>query len=421
MPPTLSLLTRNKDFRKLFAAELIMFGGDWFVMIPLLTLLPKLTGSGLWGGLILAVDTALMALLLPYTGTIADRLDRRRIMLVANVVSVLAALVLLLVRDAGTVWLAIAGIGTIAAAKAFYSPAASAALPNVVDPDDLPAANALAGSAWGTMLIVGGSLGGVVAARFGPYACFWIAAGCLSLAALLLWRVRRPFQARGDDEPVAARPFAAVVEALRYIGQRPRVAALVTVKSAVGLGNGVLGTFPVLVAVYFAVDDPELAVGLMFAARGAGALIGPLFMRKVLQRRSWLLPGLAISMAVYGIGYLGVAVVPWFWLALPLIMIAHFAGGGNWVMSNYALQSEVPDALRGRVFATDMMIATLSVSISVLTAGFLVDHVNARVLVGGFATVTLLYAVIWRLVTMRIMRRAPRVEEPVDPAPATLP
>ena len=59
----------NRDFRRLFLAELVVFGADWFVMVPLLVLLPELTGSGVWGALVLAVDTGIIALLLPYTGT----------------------------------------------------------------------------------------------------------------------------------------------------------------------------------------------------------------------------------------------------------------------------------------------------------------------------------------------------------------
>ena len=132
MSPTLSVLVRNRDFRHLFLAELVVFGADWFVMVPLLVLLPELTGSGVWGALVLAVDTGTTALLLPYAGTIADRFDRRKVMMVANVGALAGVLLLLGVRSAGTAWLALAAIALVAVAKAFYSPAAQAALPNVL-------------------------------------------------------------------------------------------------------------------------------------------------------------------------------------------------------------------------------------------------------------------------------------------------
>ncbi|MEV4762313.1 MFS transporter [Micromonospora chokoriensis] len=407
MASTLSVLTGNRSFRNLFLAELVVFGADWFVMVPLLVLLPHLTGSGVWGALVLAVDTGIVALLLPYTGTIADRFDRRKIMIAANVAALAGVLLLLGVRGAGTAWLALVAIGVVAVAKAFYSPAAQAALPNVLEPHELAAGNAVAGSAWGTMTVVGASLGGVLSTVAGPYACFWVAAVGLAMAAGLATRIRRPLQAPRDASRPAQRTWAAVREALGYIGHRPRVLALVTVKSAVGLGNGVLTVFPLLAGVY---GVGPLGAGLLFAVRGAGALVGPILMRRVLTRRAWLLPGLALSMSFYGLSYLGASVVRWFPLVLLLVFVAHFAGGSNWVISNFALQGEVPDHLRGRVFATDMMLATLAISVSQLAVAMVVDVVDERVVLAGCGLITVVYAVGWRIATRRLSLTDPATD-----------
>lgn len=408
MSPTVSVLVRNRDFRNLFLAELVVFGADWFVMVPLLVLLPALTGSGVWGALVLAVDTGTTALLLPYTGTIADRFDRRKIMMVANLGALAGILLLLGVRDAGTAWLALVSIAAVAVAKAFYSPAAQAALPNVLDPADLAAGNAVAGSAWGTMTVVGASLGGMLSAAAGPYVSFWVAAGALAGAAGLAALIRRPLQAPRDPAAATPRTWAAIREALHYIAHRPRVLALVTVKSAVGLGNGVLTVFPLLAGVY---GVGSIGTGLLFASRGAGALVGPILMRRVLSNRAWLLTGLALSMSLYGLAYVGVSLVDWFPLVLVLVFLAHLGGGSNWVMSNYALQGEVPDRLRGRVFATDMMLATLAISVSQLVVALVVDRVDERTVLAGCGLVTLVYAVGWRLATRRLSLTEP-VEEP---------
>ncbi|MFC7527696.1 MFS transporter [Actinoplanes sp. GCM10030250] len=408
MPSAFSVLTRNRDFRRLFGAELVVFGADWFVMVPLLVLLPELTGSGVWGALVLAADTGIIALLLPYTGTIADRMDRRKILILSNSAAFLSVLLLFAVRSAATAPLALVAVGAIAVSKAFYSPAASAALPNVVDAEDLPAANTVAGSAWGTMTVVGASLGGVVSSAFGPYACFAVTAICLLTGTVLTAGIRRPMQApRGAQAP--ERPMHALFEALRYIAARPRLRALVTVKSAVGLGNGVLTVFPLIAAAH---GVGAIGAGLLFALRGAGALIGPLVMRPVLNRPAWLLPGLALSMGLYGVGYLGVAFAPWFPLVLALVFVAHFAGGTNWVLSNFALQAEVPDELRGRVFATDMMLATLAIAISQLGAGAVIDHVDPKVIIATCALITLTYAIGWRIATRRLAPVAPAHETP---------
>ena len=214
MGASFSVLARNRDFRRLFAAELVVFGADWFVMVPLLVLLPKLTGSGVWGAFVLAADTGINALLLPYAGTVADRLDRRKILIIANVAALLCVLLLFAVRSAATAPLALVAVGAMAVAKAFYSPAATAALPNVVDPDDLAAANAISGSAWGTMTVVGASLGGVVSGVFGPDASFGITVACLLLAATLTTLIRRPLQVARADVAVQ-RAWPALIEALR--------------------------------------------------------------------------------------------------------------------------------------------------------------------------------------------------------------
>jgi MFS family permease len=392
----------------LFGAELVVFGSDWFVMVPLLVLLPELTGSGVWGALVLAADTGITAILLPFTGTIADRFDRRKILMAANLAALVAVLLLFAVRSAATAPLALVAVGAVAAAKAFYTPAATAALPNVVDPEDLAAANAIGGSAWGTMTIVGASLGGVVSSAFGPYASFAVTVFCLALAVVLTARIRRPLQAPRMAGAPSPRPWPALIEGLRYVRARPRLRALVTVKSAVGLGNGVLTIFPLLAGRY---GVGALGAGLLFAVRGAGALVGPFAMRPILTHRSWLLPGLALSMSLYGLGYLGVAFSPWFPLVLALVFVAHFAGGTNWTLSNFALQGEVPDRLRGRVFATDMMLATVSIAISQLGAAAVVDFVDERVILAGCGLITLTYAIGWRIATRKLSLAPTPVEQ----------
>jgi MFS family permease len=398
--PVLSVLTRNRDFRYLFLAELVVFGADWFAVIPLVGLLHDLTGSALPFALALASDNTVNALLLPFAGAVADRLDRRRIMITANLVAVGSIALLFAVRSPTLAFIGPVAIGLAAASKAFYSPAASAALPNLVAKQDLSAANALAGSAWGTMLVVGASLGGLLNQVTNAYVCFGVTVVSLVVAASLAWRIQSKMQTErsGDNRKRAIR------ESLSYIRHHPRVLSLVTVKSAVGVGNGVLAVFPILATEVFAKGNG--ATGLLFAARGLGALVGPFLLRRFLTRPTRLLPGLALSMVAYGVAYIGVALSPWFGLVLVLVVVAHIAGGGNWMMSNYALQLEVPDELRGRVFATDMMIAMLAISASVLFAGVLEDHVDPRIPVAICGALTLVYGIGWRLATRRLMRTA---------------
>jgi MFS family permease len=396
-----SLLTQNRDFRRLFLSQLITNGADWFLMVPVLVLLTDLTGGGFWGGVVLAVETGTVALLLPYAGTIADRVDRKRMMVGANVAACIAVCGLFLVRGHLAGPIAAVAVAVLASAKAFYGPAANSALPNLVAPTELSAAMAVAGSTWGTMTVVGSSLGGVLASLLSPYVCFAAVAVLLAVSAALSWGIHQPTQVTQIETAQHADAWPAIREALGYLRRRPRLMSLVTVKAAVGVGNGLLVAFPLL-ALHYGVG--AMGVGLMYAVRGLGSLLGPFVLRRVLNRTEWLLPGLSISMAAYGVAYLAVAAVDWFPVALLGIFVAHAAGGGNWVMSAYAIQRAVPDELRGRVGATDTMIAMIAVTASQLVAGMFVDSVDTRVLVAGCALTTLAYAGGWRVVTRRIER-----------------
>lgn len=405
MKPYLDLLRREKDFRRTYLGQLIALGGDWFAIVPLLILLPSLTGSGVWGAMVLAVDTLVFALVGPYAGTVVDRLDRRRVIVVANTVAGLSALLLVLVRSEATAWIALVAISLVAGAKSFSQPAATAAIPNLVDPEDLSTASVLNGASWGTMLAVGAALGGLVAGTLGTTVCFVLDAVLLLGAAALTASTKRPFS--DPSTPARERRPARqdIAEALGYARREKRVLALITCKSGPAFGNGALSLFPLYGAAAFGLG--ELGIGLMFSARGVGALVGPLVMRRRATDPQLLYTVLASSMAVFGLGYLALGVTDRFWLVLLLLVVAHAGGGANWILSTYGLQTVVPDTLRGRVFSTDYTLATLVIAGSQVAFGLASDHVAARTLLAVAGGMVLVYAGLWWLATRRLRRPAP--------------
>lgn len=400
MRAALALLRRNGDYRRTFLSSLITSGGDWFALIPLLALLHHLTGGGLAGALVLAADTAVFALLSPYAGTVADRLDRRLIIVVTEALCAGLALLLLLVDGRGTIWLAVVAIGGIAAAKAFATPAESAAIPNLVAPQDLALASVLNGVGWGSMLAVGAALGGLSAAAFGTRACFVIDAVSFVTSALLVSRCRTPFQGPRD---VGSHPGfrEAVREAVVFARSDRVVLALIAVKPGVAFANGALVLFPLLSDGVFHVGATGL--GLLYAARGFGAVVGPLLLGRRGRdgRAMWWVLATAISSC--GLLYVGVAVAPWFWLAVVLVALAHLGGGANWTVSTYGLQRRVPDRVLGRISSADFMLVTLVIALNQVLAGLLSDSVGTRVLVAAFGLASVVYAGVW-LVATRSLR-----------------
>lgn len=195
----LALLRRNRDFRRLYAASLISLGGDWFLLIALFGLALELTSSPITLALLIVAQDIPFFFLSPVGGHLADRLDRRTLMVVCDLARAVLCLGSLLVRDAETMWLAYLLLAVISCFAAAFDPASSAAFPNLVDDRDLGPANALFGSLWGTMLAVGAALGGIVAAALGRDTAFVVDAVSFALSAVLIWRIRSRFSRGGPS------------------------------------------------------------------------------------------------------------------------------------------------------------------------------------------------------------------------------
>ena len=396
---SIDLLRRNRDFRRLFLASAISLGGDWFLFVALGGLLLEATGKATAVGFMIFAQEVPVFLATPWAGWLADRLDRRRLMIACDLArTVICASFLLVGPD--NLWLAYALLVALSVFAAVFDPASSAALPNVVDPEDLPTANALSGSLWGTMLAVGAAAGGVVATLFGPNAAFAVDSASFVVSALLLLGVHRAFsQRREHDEHVGI--AEATRETVRYARQDLRVWALVSVKFGFGAAAGVLALIAVFAKDIFHAGD--VGFGLLMAARGVGALIGPFVGHRLAgpgHRR--LLPVIACSLATFGVGYALLGITPVLWLAAAAILIAHLGGGSQWVLSSYGLQRLVPDHIRGRIFAFDFALITLSLGVSSLLASTLADQIGARpavLIVGGIA---LAWAGIWWLLTAAV-------------------
>jgi MFS family permease len=409
-----ALLRRNRDFRLLYAAQLISFAGDWFLFVALAGLIYDLTGSpGLVAGLIVAL-TVPFALLSVVAGPLADRLDRRALMVGADLARGTLALGFFLVDSKADIWLVYTLVGAISGLGALFEPASSAAIPNVVDRDELAAANVLTSSAWGTMLAVGAGIGGLVVAAFGREAGYIGDAVSFFLSAVLLLRIRRQFaEARepGHEHPGLVE---ATRETVLYARRDHRVLALLSVKGGFGLSVGVIGLLPVLALDVF--DAGDAGTGILYGFRGLGAFIGPFLFRWFvrdddLHRLFW---GIAIALSSYGVFYAFAPFAPTLLVASLCVMAGHFGGGGQWSLSTYGLQRLVPDHIRGRVFAFDYGLVTMTLAGSSAAAGWAADAVGVRVVILGLACVGIAFGLAWTAATATLRRSLQ--PGPVEPA-----
>jgi MFS family permease len=398
-----SLLRRNRDFRRLFLASVISLGGDWFLFVAITSLIVETTGRAFDVGLAILAQELAFFLASPPAGVLVDRLDRRRLMIVCDLARIGICLSFLFV-GAGSIWLAYPLLALLSVFGAPFDPASTAATPNLVDPADLPTANALNGSLWGTMLAVGAALGGVVASAFGRDTAFVIDAASFAVSALLLWGIRRPFSEPREPDHEHPRMVEATVEVVHYARRDHRVLALIGVKAGFGLAAGVLALIPVFGVEVF--DRGEVGVGALMAARGIGALVGPFLGHRLSgEGHRRLFAAIGVALAVFGVAYMLLGLAPALWVAALTIFVAHLGGGAQWVLSTFGLQVLVPDRIRGRVFAVDFAMITLSLAISSLVASWVADASGPRTAAFVVGTMAVVWAVVWSLLTRTIRRR----------------
>lgn len=379
LEPYLTLLRRNPDFSRLYAAQLASFAGDWFATVALLGLALQLTGSSSLAALVLALQTGGFAAAAPMAGIVADRFDRRKVLIATDLARIPVALLFLLAREPETLWIAFAAVVLLAIGAAVFEPTSAASLPNLVEPDDLPTANVLIGSAWGTMLALGAALGGVVAVTLGRDAAFIANAASFAVSALLILGIRRPLQLPREPghDPASGGPIAAIRTAIDFARTRRTVAAFLLTKASFGLGTGIVALLAVFGRTVF--DAGDAGIGLLFAARGLGALVGPFLARSIMGTDDLgLLRGIGWSFIVVVTVYALFPVAPAIWIAALLVFAAHCGGGAQWAFSTIGLQRATPDAIRGRIFSVDYGLVTLVIAGSTLLAGFLADTLNPQ-------------------------------------------
>ena len=369
----LELLRNNPNFRLFWSAQLVSAAGDWFNNVALLGLVLQLTASGFASGMVLLTTSLPYFLLIPITGPIVDRFSRKWVMLLANLAGAVLALSFLLVRDSSLLWLLFAGNILLVSSAAFFNPASSAIVPNIVSRRELYAANALSGATWGIMVMVGSGLGGLVSVVFGRDIVFILNSLTFLLATFLIWRIKVPAKPVETSDPLEKTSSAGFSTwgnfkaGLAYLGHHHRVISLVSLKSGWNAAGGVLVLLSVFGDQIFHAGDG--GIGLLYAGRGLGALLGPFLIRPLAGSDPARMRGVVVlGYVCQAVGYsiFAGSVAVGLWLAFFALIFAHLGGGINWTASALLLQEVVPDHYRGRVFAIDLGFSSLALAASTL-------------------------------------------------------
>jgi MFS family permease len=404
----LRLLRQNRNFRRLWMAQIVSEVGDWFYSLAIYTLLLQLTGRAGSVALALVLQVLPQTFVGPAAGVVNDRIRRKHVMIAADLARMVIVFSMLLVRSRSMVWLVYPLLLLETIMAAFFEPARSSAIPNITTREDLVLANTLSSTTWSMNLVLGAALGGMVAALLGRDAVFVLNAVSFLASALLIRGMRfdEPHAESGPKLRLAELlDFSPVVEGIRYVRRDARLLATVFVKA----GMFVIGPSWVIFTVMGQRDFPVrwhgmdaqrgamLGMSLLMGARGVGALIGPLLSAPwagQVERRLRL--AILVGFLAEAFGYAALGRAGNVWLACLCVVLAHCGGSSVWVFSTTLLQLNTDDRFRGRVFAADLGLSMLTIAVGAYLAGRFMDWgVSARGVASWAGLLMLLPAAAW--------------------------
>ncbi len=398
----IDLLRRNSNFRQLWLGQVVSQLGDWFNTIAVYTIILQLTGSGRDIGLLLVARFLPSFIFGPISGVLADRFSRKSIMIVSDLLRAGVVLGFLFIRRADQLWMVYALTVVQLGLSTFFEPAKTAIIPSIVSDRELVAANAISSVTWSVMLTLGAAVGGVITGLFGTDVAFILDAATFALSALLIAGVRVPQRPARDKSKLTLVRLLGITETIdgiRYVKRRPRVFALLLVKPAWGLGGGILTLLAVFGERIFPVaNSAAIGIGVLFAARGIGTAVGPIVARRISgEGMPRMQASIGIAFLIGGAFYIAFGSATNFLFALVVLGIAHTGGSILWVFSTVLLQRRVEDNFRGRVFAAEFALLTLTMAASNYFTGELLDPYgySPRVLTIAIGVFFLIPGVVW--------------------------
>lgn len=407
------LVRGNVNFRRLWAGGVISMLGDWFNTLALYQLVYQLTGAA--GGAAaspLALGAVFIAKLLPWAvaspvaGLVADRFNRRRLMIGADLARAVLVLGFLLVDTASELPLLYALIALQMMVGSLFQPAKSASIPNVTTPRELLTANALMSATWSVMLAAGAALGGFAVEAFGTQAVFLLDSATYLVSAFFIYRATIPQATeKAAPGPLVRTALREIADGFRHMRQRPRIGRIALAKATWCVAGGALVYMVTLLGGRVAPEALAAGIGVLFMARGLGTGLGPVVARAAFTDRARWPAVLGGCIVACGAGYALVGVVPWdqgalsLALLIGLILVAHAASGANWVLSTVMLQERTEDRYRGRVFGTEWLLLAGVEACSILAASLLLEHgaVDLRAAFQWFAGAQVASGLLWLL------------------------
>jgi MFS family permease len=372
-------LLKNARFRRLWIGQGLSFIGDAVSMVALVLLVVEVSGSASAVGGVL-VARLLPTLASPFVGVLADRLDRRAVLVAADLLRAALVFALIFARDLPIIYALVFLLGV---AQTVFNPTVRAAFPGVIGDGDLTRANALISGTFSFSVMAGPALGGVLVASVGVEVAFVLDAVTFLASAALLSTIRLPAPGRDGAEEGF---FEELRAGFGYLARaRVPLAIVAGAFLATLTANATVPAEAFLAKDTFGAGD--VGYGLIASLWGGGMILGSA-LAAVLGGRTNLVSLYFVSIFATALAFVGVGLSPTFVLALLAVAVAGAANGVDNVATDTVLQKRVPEALLGRVFAARFMTFSVGEALAYPIGGLVVDAAGPRptYLLAGAAT-----------------------------------
>ncbi len=397
-----------RDFRLFWLGQLVSLIGTWIQSVAQQWLVLEITGSGFKLGLVTTVQFTPVLIFSLFGGAIADRVSKRNLLLLTQVVSGLLALALGVLVRTGEVryWHVLVIAGILGTVNAFYIPARQAFVPELVDKGALLNAVALNSAIFNAARVIGPAIGGLLIATIGIAPNFFLnAASYVAVMVSLVLINPRPTVLRRDNEGIVAN----VWEGVRYIGVTPvvyTILALIGIASLFGMNFTVL--LPLLARQTLHVGS--VGYGVLMAFWGFGSLTGAIllafFNRKELAR-----PLIYVGAVTFSSVEIALAFSRLYALSLALMLVIGFFLTLFTTTANTRVLSLTPAHLQGRVMSVYSLMFLGVTPFGSLLAGWIAERFGAPTAFVVGACATLLFTVV-----TFTLRHAPRFRQELEPA-----
>ncbi|MGH9968681.1 MAG: MFS transporter [Pyrinomonadaceae bacterium] len=413
--------------------------GNWFNFIAALGLVRAVSHAAPEATTIMLIARLLpFTLFAPLAGAFVDRWSRRTVMIVSDIVRILVALTMLLVRGPEDLWIAYVATAALSFFGAFFEAAKNAAVPNITGDRDLLAGTALMFSSRFLLMAFGAALGGWTAAIVGYQAAFIVNALSFAASAYSIWlipdRETRTSEAAEFNEKKKGGPsyWSDIREGWSYILSHRPVAAILGINILWATGGGAINLISDrLGGVVFAgergISGDEAVAALYFAA-GLGMFLGMMIARRVgtyLEVVGGTAAFIGWGLVVQGLIFALVGLMPALLLACVFLFVSRILLAAEFAVQETLLMRLVPDNLRGRVSTTDRATELLIWSFSTAVAGWSLKMITPRTLtiISGLLSTTsgmvwlALFAARW----LQLPRRAVSASDPGDGRVVSIP